>query len=354
MTNLKRLLRFVKPHQQRMAGAAAAMGAVAAANFAILRMVEPIIDGTLVVTADARYVRMLAGVLVMLYLAMGIARYLSTYLMGSVGFAVVRDLRVHLYRHLQFLPLDFHASRSTGGLMSRVTSDVLAIQEALTRVLVDLLRESLMLIGCLAVMFYVDWVLALIVLAAAPLQLSALLQETLTGIRVVKAFGMEHAETEKFRRAAERLFRHSLHAERLAAISSPLMEFIGAAAGAAVLLYGSWRITEGALTPGQFVMFLVASFATYAPLRRLSNANVRIQAAAAASERIFEILDSPVEPLVGSAEWPDGGELAVIEAPGTREMPALVHGITFECRFRRGRQLRSSASPEEVSPRSRI
>jgi len=354
MTNLKRLLRFVKPHQQRMAGAAAAMGAVAAANFAILRMVEPIIDGTLVVTADARYVRMLAGVLVMLYLAMGIARYLSTYLMGSVGFAVVRDLRVHLYRHLQFLPLDFHASRSTGGLMSRVTSDVLAIQEALTRVLVDLLRESLMLIGCLAVMFYVDWVLALIVLAAAPLlvsvigrlgkrlrkasheaqrglgQLSALLQETLTGIRVVKAFGMEHAETEKFRRAAERLFRHSLHAERLAAISSPLMEFIGAAAGAAVLLYGSWRITEGALTPGQFVMFLVASFATYAPLRRLSNANVRIQAAAAASERIFEILDSPVEPLVGSAEWPDGGELAVIEAPGTREMPALVHGITFE------------------------
>jgi len=354
MTNLKRLFRFVKPHRQRMAGAAAAMGAVAAANYAILRMIEPIIDDSLVQGAEAEYVRKIAGVLVLLYLSMGIARYLSTYLMGSVGFAVVRDLRVHLYRHLQFLPLDFHASRSTGGLMSRVTSDVLAIQEALTRVMVDLLRESLTLVGCLAIMFYVDWVLALIILAAAPLlvtvigrlgkrlrkasheaqrglgQLSALLQETLTGIRVVKAFGMEHAETEKFRRAAERLFRHSLHAERLGAISSPLMEFIGASAGAAVLLYGSSRIVAGALTMGEFVMFLVAAFATYAPLRRLSNANVRIQAAAAASARIFEILDAPVEPLVGSAEWPDGGELSVIEEPGTQEMPALVHGITFE------------------------
>jgi len=336
-----------------MAGAIVAMSGVAAANYGILRMVEPIIDRTLQFDADAAYVRMLAGVLVLLYLSLGIARYLSSYLMGSVGFAVVRDLRVDLYRHLQFLPLGFHASRSTGGLMSRVTSDVLAIQEALTRVFVDLMRETLTLIALLALMFQADWVLALIVLGAAPLlvtvidklgkrlrrasreaqrglgELSSLLQETLTGIRVVKAFGMEHAETEKFRRAAERLFRHSLHAERLAAIGSPLMEFIGACAGAAVLLYGSWRITEGVLTMGQFATFLLASFATYAPIRRLSSANVRIQAAASASDRLFEILDSPVEPLVGSKEW-SGEGLNLIEAPGTLEMPPLVHGITFE------------------------
>jgi subfamily B ATP-binding cassette protein MsbA len=211
--------------------------------------------------------------------------------------------------------------------MSRVTSDVLTIQEALTRVFVDLLRETLTLVALLVLMFQQDWVLALVVLCAAPLlagvidrlgkrlrkasreaqrglgELSALLQETLTGIRVVKAFGMEHAETEKFRRAAERLFRHSMHAERLAAIGSPLMEFIGACAGAGVLVYGSWRITSGALTTGQFVTFLAAAFTTYAPIRRLSSANVRIQAAASAADRLFEILDSPVEPLVGSAEW---------------------------------------------------
>ena len=88
--------------------------------------------------------------------------------MGSVGFAVVRDLRVHVYRHLQFPPLEFHASRSTGGLMSRVTSDVLAIQEALTRVFVDLLRETMTLVGLVAIMFYTDWVLALLVLTVGP------------------------------------------------------------------------------------------------------------------------------------------------------------------------------------------
>jgi subfamily B ATP-binding cassette protein MsbA len=237
--------------------------------------------------------------------------------------------------------------------MSRVTSDVLAIQEALTRVFVDLLRESLTLVACIGVMFYNDWVLALVVLGASPLlvtvidrlgkglrkasreaqrglgDLSTLLQETLGGIRVVKAFGMEHAETEKFRRAAERLYRHSLHAERLAALGSPLMEFIAACAGAGVLLYASWRITEGALTMGQFTSFLAAALMTYAPIRRLSTANVRIQAAASAADRLFEILDSPIEPLVGSDEW-TGDASALIAQPGTQPMPPLVHGITFE------------------------
>ncbi len=314
---------------------------------------EPLLDRTLVQDADLAFVRMLAGVLVLLYLSLGIARYLSSYLMGSVGFAVVRDLRVEVYRHLQFLPLGFHNSRSIGGLMSRVTSDVLAIQEALTRVFVDLLRETLTLVALLGLMFWRDWLLALVVLAAAPLlvfvidrlgkrlrrasreaqrglgDLSALLQETLQGIRVVKAFGMEHAETEKFRRSSERLYRHSLHAERLAALGSPLMEFIGACAGAGVLLYGSWRISQGGLTLGQFGSFLLAAFGTYAPIRRLSTANVRVQAAAAAADRLFEILDAPIEPLLGSEDW-DAQETSLIAPPGTEPMPPLVQGIKFE------------------------
>ncbi|NKB87945.1 MAG: ATP-binding cassette domain-containing protein [Acidobacteria bacterium] len=353
MSNLKRLARFVKPHSTRMAGAVVAMGGVAAATFAVFWLFEPLLDRTLVQDADLAFVRMLAGVLVLLYLSLGIARYLSSYLMGSVGFAVVRDLRVEVYRHLQFLPLGFHNSRSIGGLMSRVTSDVLAIQEALTRVFVDLLRETLTLVALLGLMFWRDWLLALVVLAAAPLlvfvidrlgkrlrrasreaqrglgDLSALLQETLQGIRVVKAFGMEHAETEKFRRSSERLYRHSLHAERLAALGSPLMEFIGACAGAGVLLYGSWRISQGGLTLGQFGSFLLAAFGTYAPIRRLSTANVRVQAAAAAADRLFEILDAPIEPLLGSEDW-DAQETSLIAPPGTEPMPPLVQGIKFE------------------------
>ncbi len=358
MSNLKRLAHFVRPYGPRMVGAIVAMVGVAVANTAVIYMVQPLFDGALVPTAVADMVRRLAAVIVLLYLALGVARYLSGYLMGSVGYAVVRDLRVHVYRHLQFLPLGFHARHTTGGLMSRVTSDVLAIQEALTRVFVDLLRETMTLFGLLALMFYWDPVLALVILTIGPLlvtiigrlakrlrrvsretqrglgEISAFLQETLTGIRVVKAFGMERAETEKFRRAAERLFRHSLRAERLASIGSPLMEFIGACGGAAVLLYGSWRITELALTPGQFASFLVAAFSTYAPLRRLSSANVRVQAAAAAADRLFEILDERLEPLpaAGRLGMIGGGALEPVAAGSNsiQPMPAMVHGIRFE------------------------
>jgi subfamily B ATP-binding cassette protein MsbA len=166
-------------------------------------------------------------------------------------------------------------------------------------------------------------------------QISALLQETLTGIRVVKAFGMERAEAEKFRRSAERLFRHSLRAERLSSIGSPLMEFIGACAGAGVLVYGSWRISGGALTPGEFSSFLLAAFATYAPLRRLSSANVRIQAAAAAADRLFEVLDEPVEPLPAVADLQGSRRLQPRVLPGPDDsarvtMPPLVQGLRFE------------------------
>ncbi|HJO03952.1 MAG TPA: ABC transporter ATP-binding protein [Acidobacteriota bacterium] len=338
-----------------MFGAVMAMAVVAAANGAILWMVKPVIDDAFQPDAQASYVRMLAGVVVLLYLTLGIARYSSSYLMGSVGFAVVKDLRVRLYGHLQFLPLAFHKRRSTGGLMSRVTSDVMAIQEALTRVLVDLLRESATLAVYLGIMFATDWLLTLLILVAAPLlvaviawlgqglrrvsheaqrglgQLSSLLQETLTGIRVVKAFGMEQAETEKFRRSAERLYRHSLHAERLASIGSPLIEFIAASAGALVMVYGSWRITTGSLSTGDLARVLFAAFATYAPLRRLSSANVRIQAAAAAADRIYEVLDAPLEPLRAGLAAAAAGTANVIPGkPAELSMPPLVEGIRLQ------------------------
>ena len=369
MANLNRLLRMVWPYAPRMFGAVMAMAVVAAANGAILWMVKPVIDDAFQPTAQASYVRMLAGVVVLLYLALGVARYSSSYLMGSVGFAVVKDLRVRLYGHLQFLPLAFHKRRSTGGLMSRVTSDVMAIQEALTRVLVDLLRESATLMVYVGIMLATDWLLTLLILVAAPLllaviawlgqglrrvsheaqrglgQLSSLLQETLTGIRIVKAFGMEQAETEKFRRSAERLYRHSLHAERLASVGSPLIEFIAASAGALVMVYGSWRITTGSLSTGDLARVLFAAFATYAPLRRLSSANVRIQAAAAAADRIYEVLDAPIEPLrAGFASAASGTARVISGESAELGMPPLVEAI----------QMRHVSFAYEDAPEERI
>ena len=286
MNNLYRLRRYMRPYVSRVAAAVAAMAGVAAAMVGIIKMLEPIVDEGLQENVTVGQLQRLAGVMVVLYLVLGIARFLSSYLMGSVGFSIVRDLRIDLFLHLELLPLDYHTRHSTGGLMSRVTADVLAVQEVLSRVLVDLMRDGLTVIGLVGLMFWTDWRLALAFLLVAPLlvgvitrlgrlmrvasrnaqeglgELSTLLQETLTGIRIVKAFGMEAFEAEKFRRAAQRLFRHSTRALRLQSISSPLMELIAAIGGAAVLVYGALQIRQQAFTAGQFFMFLTAAIAS--------------------------------------------------------------------------------------------
>ncbi len=348
MTNLYRLRRYMRPYVSRMVAATGAMLGVAIATVLIIKLLEPILDRALQsqTSMSREDLLELAGSVVVLYLVLGIARFLSNYLMGAVGFAMVRDLRCDLFRHLQLLPLDFHTLRSTGGLMSRVTADVLAIQEVLSRVIVDVFRDGLTVVGLLGLMFWLDWQLAAAVLFVAPVlvgvvvrlggrlrgasrdtqeglgDVSTLLQETLTGVRIVKAFGMEEFEGEKFRRAAERLFRHSLRALRLASISSPLMELIAALGGAAVLLYGAIQIQESALTSGQFFAFLAAAFTTYSPIRRLGSANARIQAGAASADRVFEILDAERE--AGHVDT-DSSEAGTAVA-----MPPIVEGITLD------------------------
>ncbi len=364
MNNLYRLRRYLTPYIPRMIAAIAAMCGVAAATVIIISMLEPIVDTALQADVTYEYLQRLAGALVVLYLVLGVARFLSSFLMGAVGFAMVRDLRIDLFRHLELLPLDFHTRHSTGGLMSRVTADVLAVQEVLSRVLVDVLRDGLTVVGLVGVMFWTDWRLALAVLVVAPALLSVitrfgrrmrgasrdtqeglgdvstLLQETLTGIRIVKAFGMESFEGEKFRRAAERLYHHSTRALRLASISSPLMELIAAIGGAAVLVYGALQIRQDAFSAGQFFKFLAAGFASYSPIRRLGAANARIQAAAAAADRVFEILDAPVEEGYSEAGYQAAaGLLAAGAAAGNgaaakgneaMPMPAIIEGIGFE------------------------
>jgi subfamily B ATP-binding cassette protein MsbA len=384
MSNLYRLRRYVRPYVLRVVAGTAAMCGVALCTVAIVRMLQPILDVGLRAPADlvgavpsegipppeasTEELLRIAASLVVLYLVLGISRFLSEYLMGSVGHSIVRDLRCDLFRHLELLPLDFHTRHSTGGLMSRVTSDVLAVQEVLSRVFVDLLRDGLTVVGLIGLMFWIDWRLSLAVLVGAPVLLSiitrlsrrlrsasrdtqeglgeasALLQETLTGIRIVKAFCMEKFEAEKFRVAAERLYRHSTRALRLGSISSPLMELIAALGGVTVLMYGAYQIQTGALTTGQLFTFLVAAFTTYSPIRRLGAANARVQAAAAAADRVFQILDEPVEPGYAESGYEvAGGRLqparvaddgAAEEATAAAPMPAIVEGVRFdEVRF---------------------
>jgi subfamily B ATP-binding cassette protein MsbA len=264
------------------------------------------------------------------YLLKGMGSYASSYLMADVGQRVVMDLRNELYQHILNQSAGFFAQGATGRLLSRISNDVGQVQQAVSETAGDLARETLALVGFAGLMFWIDARLALVCMTGAPLviyplvrlgqrvrrttrrsqealeQISHLSTETFTGHRIVKAFGTERQEGERFARAAYRLFRTNMKVTASMATLPPLMELLGGVGMAMALWYGVRQISAGNLTQGQFVAFFTAVFMMYGPAKKLSRVNANLQQAIAAAERIFEMLDTHTEVL----EPPDALPLA--------------------------------------------
>ena len=258
-------------------------------------------------------------IVILLFMVKGVFSYCAHYFMSFVGQSVVMDLRSGLYQKIQYQSLNFFSQFPTGMLMSRVISDTERIQEAVSEKLGDLLRGSLTLLGLAAYIFYLDWRLALISIFVAPLviypiiklgrklrstshssqermaDLSTLLFETITGNRIVKAFGMERFEIKKFIGAAKRLLRVNLRAIRFVSLTPPLMEIIGAIAAALMIWYGGRQISWGLMSTGIFCTFLAAIYGMYEPIKKLSRVSNTFQQAIAASQRAFQVLDRDIE-----------------------------------------------------------
>lgn len=335
MDSFLRLLRYATPHRAVMAGAALAMVVYGAASAALAYLIKPIIDDVL--TGQSNLAMVTASILV-IYLAKGIGAYFSSYLMEGLGHRVVMVVRNELFGHTLEQSAAFFARRTTGQLLSRISNDVGLVQRAVSETIGDLARESLVLVGCAALLFYYDAKLALVCMTAAPLvvyplvrfgkkvrtvtrwsqeaaeQMSHVAAEAFTGHRIVKAFGAERREAAKFDKASHRLFRTNLKVTRVLALLPPLMEFLGGVAIAGALWYGSREIAAGRLTPGEFTSFVAALLLMYGPIKKLSRVNANLQQAMAASERIFELLDTHTE---------------VIERPGAVPLPPFTGEIEF-------------------------
>jgi subfamily B ATP-binding cassette protein MsbA len=328
-----RLLEYARPYRGRFMAAIAGMLVYAAASAGIVVLIKPLMDRVLPrqieigpwgVPIDFRT---WALAVLTIYLFKGFGAYFSTYLMTDIGQRVVRDVRNHLFRHILAQSAGFFSRRTTGQLMSRITNDVNQVQQAVSETVGDLLREGLTLVGLAVVVFYIDFKLALVVVTGAPVaiyplvrlgqrirrttrrsqeeleHLSHVTAEAFTGHRIVKAFGAEGHETTRFRRAAERLYRTNLKVMSTVSVLPPLMEFLGGFGLVALMWYGSREISTGRLTEGEFMVFVVAALMMYGPVKRLSRVNTNLQQAMAASERIFEILDthSEVQERAGAA-----------------------------------------------------
>jgi subfamily B ATP-binding cassette protein MsbA len=309
----RRLFEFTRPYRGRLLLSWLATGGYAAAGALLVSQVKPIFDEVLV--PSPVNVGRISIVILALYLLKGACSYFSTTLVAEAGQRAVTDLRNRLYEHILKQSFAFLGRSTTGSLMSHITTDVERIQAAVSELAGDLLKEGLTIVGLLAVLFYMDWRLALLSLVGMPLALhpllrlgqrlrasnetslrrwkdiSEILQETISGFRVVKAFGMEGFEISRFQRAASRLLSVNMRITRTTAILPPLMEAVGGLAIIGALWYGSWAIRTGHITTGAFVSFLTALFAMYTPIKRLSRVNATLQAALAAGHRVLEVLD---------------------------------------------------------------
>jgi subfamily B ATP-binding cassette protein MsbA len=313
---LKRLFGYAAPYRFRLAWAVAGMFVYAAGSTGLAWLIKPIFDSVL---PNQQSLAITTWAIVGFYLLKGAGSYVSSYLMADVGQRVVMDLRNALYRHILGQSAGFFAQRTTGQLMSRVNNDVSQVQQAVSETAGDLARESVALVGYTALLLYYDARLTLVCLTGAPLivyplirlgqrvrrttrrsqeaieHLSHVSAEAFTGHRIVKAFATEAHEAEKFGRAGRQLYRTNMKVTAALASLPPLMEVIGGIGMAAALWYGSRQIAVGRLTTGEFALFIGALFLMYGPAKKLSRVNANLQQAAAASERIFDMLDTHTE-----------------------------------------------------------
>ncbi|MFP3870181.1 MAG: lipid A export permease/ATP-binding protein MsbA [Syntrophobacteria bacterium] len=318
MSLYSRLLELVRPYWHRLAFAMVCMLGVAACTAASAYLVKPVLDD-IFVHKNLGMLKILPIIVLLLFLVKGVCTWGHEYLMNHVGQSIVTRLRQQLYDHLQALSLSFFDRMSTGVLMSRITNDVNLIQGAVSNAVTGLLRDSFSIVGLVAVIFYRDWQLAIIAMVVLPFaffpivkfgkimrrlstkrqesmgDISTILYETISGNRIVKAFGMEEYEKKRFARENLKYFKYLMKSVTVRSLSSPVMEFLGGIGIAFIIWYGGHSVIQGQSTPGNFFSFLAALLMLYEPVKRLSKVNNVLQQGMAAAYRVYSILDTQPE-----------------------------------------------------------
>lgn len=314
------------------------MGVVSALEGSKAIIVKPVFD-EIFINKNRKMLELLPFIVILIYAFQGSFRYLSSYTMNYVGQLVIKIIRNRLYAHVQSLSLRFFKEHSTGVLMSRILNDVNLMQNCVSTAIADVVREGLKIAVLLGVVFYRDWKLALLSLTVLPVSiyllakfgkrlrelsrkgqeemasLSTILQETFSGVKVIKAFHTEQREAERFARENERYFGIVKKSIKYFELTSPVQEVIGSLGVAAIIWYGGSQVLSGAKTPGEFFSFMTALLLLYEPIRRLSKVNNVVQQALAAAERVFDALDQEQE---------------VVEPPSPITLPPFSSHIEFK------------------------
>lgn len=313
-----RLLKYINPYLKRMVLAVCCIILAASANLYVPWILRDIIDDVLA-TKDMGMLNAIASGIVLVFFLRAIFLYGQTYLMSYIGQKVIIDIRETVYRHLQRLSLSYYEKRQTGQLMSYITNDVAAVQGALVESMIELVQEGMTLVGSLAVMFYLHWQLTLLTLVTAPLvgqamnifgkklrkssalvqertaDITSVLQESISSVRVIKSFAREDFEIERFQKENHQNFRAQMKNSQIMATLTPVIEFVAALGITMIIWYGGREVINNTLTAGSLIAFLVYAVNLSNPIKRLSRAYGNIQKAMAAAERVFSVLDTQPE-----------------------------------------------------------
>ncbi|MCK4622840.1 MAG: lipid A export permease/ATP-binding protein MsbA [Desulfuromonadales bacterium] len=333
-----RLVRYAAPYKWRIALSMLASIGVAGSDAIIAYLVKPFVD-ELIIAGNLGLAKLIPFFVVGLAAFKGLSRYVQEYNIRTAGQQAIQDIRDQVFGHAIKLSMRFYVNHSSGSLMSRILNDVNVMQAALSDVLVAVLRDSLTLIALTGYAFYADWEMALMAFIVIPAaawpaaaigkkikkfskrgqaamgSVTAVLEQSFSGIKVIKAFATEEQENQKFRQENASFFKFVCKTFKYSAASSPIMELLTSFGVAAVLWYGLNRVVAEEITKGELFSILAAILLMYTPLKRLTRVNNVIQQAVGAAERVFEVLDTHAE---------------IVDAPDAIDLPHSQGCVSFD------------------------
>lgn len=318
METFKRLLRYSKPYWWRIALSMAASLCVGGTDAAIAWLVEPLLK-KIFTEKDMTIFILLPVAVMIVFILRGVARFVQQYYISTAGQLAIQDIRNEVYQKHMGLPLRYFSDNPTGVLMSRVMSDVGQMQSGVANVVTGLLRDGVTAIGLLGVIFYRNWQLALITFIVLPLtalpaqkigkriknlakqslgqmgEITSILQETFSGIKVVKAFRLERRFVERFSRTNLSLYHYLRKSIKYESLHTPIMEVITSLGVAGVIWFGGSQVMHGRMSASEFFSFLTAMVMLYGPVKKLLSSYNTVQQAVGAAERVFEVIDHRAE-----------------------------------------------------------
>ncbi len=320
-----RLMRYVRPHWRAFAISILGMAIAAATEPLLPALLKPFLDGTFVHKDDA--VMHWAPVFILvIFFVRGVATFFGSYAIHWVGNKVVMDLRAEMFAKLMTLPTRYYDDHATGSLISKLTYDVTNVTAAATSVVTIAIRDSIIMIGLLGWLFYLDWKLTLITLTIAPVvawviqtinrrlrsssrdtqqamgSITQVIEESVTAHKVVKLFGGQHYEQRRFDEEINWVRRHLMKQATAAVANVPIVQMVAAIALAFVIYLAIGQAQSDATTVGSFLSFVAAMLMLTAPLKRITSINEYIQRGLAAAESVFALLDTESETDLGQKQ----------------------------------------------------